>query len=507
MKVLAMYLPQFHRVKENDEWWGDGFTEWTAVKNATPLYDEHFQPRIPMHNNYYDLMQKDTMSWQSNLMQKYGIGGMCFYHYWFKEGRQILEKPAENLLKWQDIDMPFCFCWANETWARSWCKISSKNPWANTFEKQTDENDSGILLEQKYGDESDWRQHFEYLVPFFRDDRYIKINNKPVFLIYKTSLITCLDEMLEKWNLWARKNDFDGIYVIGANTNSVTEKIVDRVLYHEPQRSNGKVWSRYNKNKTCLTTEYSDVWNEILDGIGTSQCVSYGGFVGYDDTPRRGKEGKIVVGQTPELFKKYLTELIAKNEVNDSPFTFINAWNEWGEGMYLEPDEKDGYAYLEAIPYAKEHYKEYIEKYQRQLKNSDDGLLKEYNALSEKCARYEGYWRILDAWLSYKEDGLTLEKFFIKQEIKSIAIYGGGMLGKHLLVELKDSSIKVAYVIDRKADALNLSVPVYSPEDILPEVDAVVVTATYAYAEIKKQLEKKCHSNIYSLENILFEVE
>lgn len=505
MKVLAMYLPQFHRVKENDEWWGDGFTEWTAVKNATPLYEEHFQPRIPMHNNYYDLMQKDTMSWQSNLMQKYGIDGMCFYHYWFKEGRQILEKPAENLLKWQDIDMPFCFCWANETWARSWCKISSKNPWANTFEKQTDENDSGILLEQKYGSRAEWKQHFNYLLPFFKDDRYIKIDNKPVFLVYKTSLIPCLSEMIENWSLWARENGFAGIYLIGANTNSSTEEIVDRVLYHEPQRSNAKIWNSVNKSNTSLITEYEDVWKEILDSIGTRKSATYGGFVGYDDTPRRGKEGRVIEGQTPELFKQYLTELLAKNEVANSPFTFINAWNEWGEGMYLEPDEKDGYAYLEAIPYAKEHYKEYIEKYKSQLKNSDKELLSEYNALSEKCARYEGYWRILDAWLCHKEEGKSLETYFIKQGIKSIAIYGGGMLGKHLLEELKDSNIKVEYIIDRKADALKLGVPVYALEDDLPEVDVIVVTATYVYSEIKKQLEAKGYNSIYSLETIIFE--
>ena len=118
MKVIAMYLPQFHRVKENDEWWGEGFTEWTAVRGAKQLFNGHYQPRIPQNRNYYDLLEKDTMLWQASLMKQYGIDGMCIYHYWFKDGRKILEKPAENLLQWKDVDMPFCFSWANETWAR-----------------------------------------------------------------------------------------------------------------------------------------------------------------------------------------------------------------------------------------------------------------------------------------------------------------------------------------------------------------------------------------------------
>lgn len=501
MKVLAMYLPQFHRVKENDEWWGEGFTEWTAVKNATPLYDEHYQPRIPMHNNYYDLMQKDTMSWQSNLMQKYGIDGMCFYHYWFKDGRRILEKPAENLLKWQDINMPFCFCWANATWARTWSSISGKESWTNKFEKEIDENSDGILLEQRYGNEDAWKQHFDYLLPFFKDGRYIKINNMPVFVIYSTSLIHCLEEMIFKWRQWALENGFEGIYVIGANTNSKSENILDKMLYLEPSCA----FAKLTEKKDNFLFEYNDIWRETLDSNLNKKDVIYSGVVGYDDSPRRGRAGRIIKSQTPELFKQYLTELLAKNALNDSPFTFINAWNEWGEGMYLEPDEKDGYGYLEAIPYAKEHYKEYLEKYKSQLKNSDKELLSEYNALSEKCARYEGYWRILDAWLCHKEEGKSLETYFIKQGIKSIAIYGGGMLGKHLLEELKDSNIKVEYIIDRKADALKLGVPVYALEDDLPEVDVIVVTATYVYSEIKKQLEAKGYNSIYSLETIIFE--
>ncbi len=220
MKVLAMYLPQFHRVKENDEWWGEGFTEWVSVKDAEPFFDGHYQPRIPQDQNYYDLMDKDTMVWQSSLMKKYKIDGVCMYHYWFKHGRQILEKPAQNLLQWKEIDMPFCFCWANETWARSWSRIQNKNVWSAVREQDKNEDKNGILLEQDYGNEAQWRQHFEYLLPFFKDERYIKVEDKPLFLIYKESEISCLPEMLECWKKLAEMNGLKGIYIIGAGENT-----------------------------------------------------------------------------------------------------------------------------------------------------------------------------------------------------------------------------------------------------------------------------------------------
>lgn len=126
MKIFTMYLPQFHRTLENDAWWGEGFTDWVSTKNVAPLFSGHVQPRIPLNSNYYDLTEKETMKWQAELMHQYGIDGMCIYHYWFKDGRKVLEKPAENLLKWKDIDMPFCFYWANESWARSWSNVPEK---------------------------------------------------------------------------------------------------------------------------------------------------------------------------------------------------------------------------------------------------------------------------------------------------------------------------------------------------------------------------------------------
>ena len=202
MKVLAMYLPQFHRVDENDEWWGEGYTEWTAVKKGEKLFPGHEQPRVPMKHNYYDLLKKETMQWQTELMKKYKVYGMCFYHYYFQKGRKILEKPAENLLKWKDIDMPFCFSWANETWARTWSKLTGTNTWNSREEKAHEIGDDGILLKQEYGGEEDWENHFYYLQPFFEDIRYIRVENKPVFIIYKPDEISCLLQMMHKSMEW-----------------------------------------------------------------------------------------------------------------------------------------------------------------------------------------------------------------------------------------------------------------------------------------------------------------
>ena len=213
MKVLAMYLPQFHRVKENDEWWGEGFTDWTTVKQAKPLFEGHNQPHVPSDENYYDLLDKNTMRWQTSLMKKYGIDGMCMYHYWFEDGRKILEKPVENLLNWKEIDMPFCLCWANETWARSWSGLQNVNVWADTCEpdKKTGKK---ILLKQRYGNYKDWKEHFEYLLPFFRDDRYIKVDGKPVFVFYKAECIPCFEDMVEAWQQLAIESGINGIYII-----------------------------------------------------------------------------------------------------------------------------------------------------------------------------------------------------------------------------------------------------------------------------------------------------
>ena len=181
MKVLALYLPQYHCFKENDEWWGKGFTEWTNTKKAKPLYRNHYQPKEPLNDNYYDLSNVDVMINQAKLAKKYGVSGFVYYHYWFN-GKKLMEKPLELMRKNKGVDMNYCLSWANEPWTRSW-----------------DGKAKEILIDQCYGDKSDWTKHYNYLSNFFSDDRYIKIDNKPVLFIYRINSIENHDEMISLW--------------------------------------------------------------------------------------------------------------------------------------------------------------------------------------------------------------------------------------------------------------------------------------------------------------------
>ena len=210
-KILAMYLPQYHQVVENDMWWGKGFTDWVAVKKADKLFEGHIQPKVPLGGRYYNLLKKDTLIWQSSLARKYGVDGFCVFHYWFSNNKQILEKPMENLLKWKEIDFPFCFAWPTESWTRTWKKFG--NNWTTKFPVKNDYKDDGFLLRQDFGDEKEWENHFLYLLPFFQDSRYIRINDKPVFFIYNHDVIG-IERMLIFWDNLAKKYNLKGLYFI-----------------------------------------------------------------------------------------------------------------------------------------------------------------------------------------------------------------------------------------------------------------------------------------------------
>lgn len=507
-KAIAMYLPQFHNVEENNKWWGEGFTDWWAMENAEPLFENHKQPKRPLNNYKYDLLDKSVMQWQAQLMHKYGIYGLSFYHYWFKDGRRILEKPSENLLKWKDIDMPFCFYWANESWARSWSKISNQNVWAGKFEIiSKDENKNGVLLEQNYGVEEDWIEHFEYLLNFFLDDRYIKINNKPIFIIYKTSDILCLKEMINLWNELAKQSGFDGIYLIGSNSDENCKNIIDAELIHEPMSTFKKEYNERYANKQrpeiARYLSYDEVWEKLLKNKDDGIRTYWSGFTKYDDTPRRGNAGTVVFNETPEKFKIYLTELYAKNAAEKNPFVFINAWNEWGEGMYLEPDEESGYNYLEAFPYAQKHYRNEMYKYEKrnsEINSNIDRLEKEKN-------RYLEEKKLLDKWLYIERSGKTLSEYFVQRGIKHIAIYGYGVFGKHLLADIeKQNNVKCDYIIDRNADGIHSEIQVFSPKDDLPSIEMVVITTSHIYNEIVTILEKKICCKFINIKEIVSEI-
>lgn len=505
MKVLAMYLPQFHRVKENDEWWGEGFTEWTAVKKAQPIYDGHIQPRRPLNDFYYDLLNKETMQWQAEILRKYDVDGLCFYHYYFKDGKKILEKPAENLLRWKDIDIPYCFSWANESWIRTWSNVNDGNVWMNSEgDKQQKDNTNGVLLEQAYGKYKEWEQHFYYLLPFFKDPRYIRKEGRPVFLIYKAGRIHCLSEMLKTWNELASKEGIPSLYVIGSNAEIYQEDILDEILIHEPQNTLSKYFQRNSDDVAKQKVyDYDEVWKKLLSKPVLSRKVCRGGFVNYDDTPRRGVAGSVIEGGTPEKFCDYLVQLLKISKSIQSEYVFINAWNEWGEGMYLEPDSQNGYQYLEAVKKAKEIV---VGLDATDIRNDMLSVLTdEIRSLENTISRYRGYWKTLNAWLVLKEQNKSIASYFKKNRYRSIAVYGLGMLGKHLIEELKGSGICIKYGIDKEITNL-LDFPVYSIQDQLSEVDVIVITVGYEFEKMKEACESKLKCDVVLLEKVIEEV-
>lgn len=357
MKYLALYLPQFHTFPENDKWWGEGYTEWSAVKKARPLFKGHYEPRVPLNRRYYDLKSEgyQTWKWQSEIAAQYGIYGFCIYQYWFC-GKQLMERPAEILLENPDIKTNFCFCWANETWTRTWYGLTNQ-----------------ILIEQTYGEKEDWEKHFDYLLPFFKDNRYIKIDGKPVYCIYRAQDIGCMPEMLEIWDCLAKKNGFPGLYLVAGQTGKGTDHrkdLYDGYYNFEPGLTISNRWKGTGKRLYQIRNHAISLINKILktsfieskiemnsimgfiNGDRAESDISKNAFLGafpqWDNTPRRDYKGLSYIGTTKDTFKKQL-QRIKQIDTRDDPFVFINAWNEWGEGCYLEPDEVQGYCFLEAI--------------------------------------------------------------------------------------------------------------------------------------------------------------
>lgn len=341
MKKIVFYLPQFHEIPENNKWWGDGFTEWVNVRKAYPLYEGHEQPKVPLNKNFYNLLDKNTLKWQVKLAKENGIDGFCFYHYYFN-GKKLLEKPAELLLKEKEIKVNFCFSWANEPWTRAW-----------------DGKTRDIIMPQEYGREKEWLEHIDYLLPFFKDERYIKKENKPIFLIYRTNNIPNCDKMIEFWDERLRKEGFDGVYIIETLNSFQKEPVLKKsqgIVEFEPMLTMRHYLSPLRQLVRIINKKlgkldivsYEEVWDCIIRRKRTYEGKkrSLGAFVSWDNTARKGAKGLIIEGATPEKFGKYIE---IQNSKENIEFLFINAWNEWAEGTYLEPDERNNYQYLEKI--------------------------------------------------------------------------------------------------------------------------------------------------------------
>lgn len=359
VKLLAFHLPQFHAIPENDTWWGKGFTEWTNVKRGRKLFFNHYQPRVPLNQNYYDLSNPQILLEQCELAQNYGIYGFCFYHYYFT-GKKLLEKPLENYLAGEH-SFPYCFAWANQSFERTWYGKDGNRE---------------MLLEQKYGEEREWREHFLYLLPFFKDPAYIKVNNCPMFLIYLSQDFRLCSQMIKQWNEWAMKEGFNGVHVVAMDTGFVVRRFWSKLSAtadFEPMRSLRDLPDRINVTRLKRRKKFEQVGitgnklqnARLVDNLCTydmfcknitNRTYDYnieknylGAFTGWDNTARKDESGFVIRNSTPRKFQKLLEKQIERSRELDNEFLFINAWNEWSEGAYLEPDEKNGYAYLEAV--------------------------------------------------------------------------------------------------------------------------------------------------------------
>jgi len=361
-KILAYFLPQFHTIPENDEWWGKGFTEWTNIKRVNKV-SANLQP---LNNNYYNLLDEETVKWQTDLAEKYGVFGFVYYHYYFC-GKKLLEKPAENLLKNTYINQRFCFCWANHDWNR------------------TREDTTKLLVKQEYGNEEDWSRHFNYLLPFFNDNRYIKIENKPIFIIYSDFMEK--DELCKYFNHNAKKNGLNGVFFIQSISEikiSVLRNLsrtVDALVLREPSVSfnttnkyiniiinkinillvllkfKSKQFINLKTFDSCIITKKTIYCAKLFCNRMRILKKKYyfGAYSGWNTTPRHNIKGSIMSNISDENYIWYLKKLKNIAIKKSVEFIFFNAWNEWSEFMILEPDTINKYRFLEGI---KKVYKE-----------------------------------------------------------------------------------------------------------------------------------------------------
>lgn len=373
LRAIAIYLPQFHPIPENDEWWGKGFTEWTNVSKARPLFKGHYQPHLPADLGFYDLRIPEVREQQAGLAKENGIYGFCYYHYWFN-GKRVLERPFTEVFESGKPDFPFMLCWANENWTRAW-----------------DGKDGEILLEQKYSEEDD-RKHIRTLIPYFKDKRYIKIDERPVIAIYRSTLLPDGAATIKIWREEAAMHKLD-LYICRFESFSTGGKKYlnmgfDAAIDFQPWgrgMKEYKFWQLQQKQlsfdfrlrnlfyknviKRISEEKYQEFRKNFSDKILNDYILDYSDYInfldtresadyklypcvmpGWDNTARRKTGQGILHNSSPELYKKWLNRVVTKflPYSAEENLLFINAWNEWAEGNHLEPCQKWGKKYLEA---------------------------------------------------------------------------------------------------------------------------------------------------------------
>lgn len=346
VKNIALYLPQFHRIRENDEWWGKNFTEWQNVSRAVPQYFGQYQPHLPIDTGFYDLADINVLKEQVILAKNYGVYGFCFYFYWFN-GRRVLEKPLIDLLNDKSIDMPFCYFWANDSWSRTWHGFS-----------ENDKSEKKVLIQQEHSAEDNEKLMNYLCSEVFSDSRYIKINNKPVFIVYHTDVFDDMKDTSEAWQKMSKKFGFDGLLLIyvqrehQANLNP-HEIGFDAAMQFSPLSCYREPISieLLNPEFTGSVFSYSELVKRELDREFQFPTVR-GAFMSWDNEARRPTKGVSYHGSSPEIFEKYLSRMnkfAEENRIDGEAIVFINAWNEWAEGAHLEADREFGYAWLDKV--------------------------------------------------------------------------------------------------------------------------------------------------------------
>lgn len=376
-RIIALYLPQFHPIPENDKWWGPGFTEWTNVAKAKPLFRGHHQPRIPADLGFYDLRLAETREQQAMLAREAGIEGFCYYHYWFGGGRQLLERPFNEVVASGKPDFPFCICWANHTWSNK------------TWNRKSAIQQDSVLMEQTYPGTEDDIAHFNSLLPAFRDPRYMTVDGKLIFVIYDPLKFINIERFIETWRKLAEKNGLPGFHFVGMTPSTLTLRVAadgSRQRVMPNLKSSAKIFKdvldlgfdsvnsfgkrrgemlyegkwmnlaktilrhvglptgsiRYDYERTvCNYFAPEDSWENVYPTI----------LPQWDRTPRVSSWDGVYVNATPEKFEKHIRQALEliKDKAPEHRILFLKSWNEWGEGNYVEPDLQWGHGFLDAI--------------------------------------------------------------------------------------------------------------------------------------------------------------
>ena len=353
VRVIAFYLPQFHPTPENDLWWGRGFTEWTNVVKAHPLFPGHYQPHLPADLGFYDLRLPEARAAQAELGDRYGLAAFCYYHYWF-HGKRVLGRPFDEVMKSGAPRLPFCLCWANENWTRRW-----------------DGRSGEILMQQEYSTADD-DAHIEYLLQAFADERYVKVEGRPLFLIWRGELLPDARRTTDSWRERARTAGFAGLYLVAVESHggvtdpkqlgfdATVEFAPDwRVLpslspLHPNNRMGARLLDRLGHRASKRHEFEVYRYQDLVDVMLAKPTVPHQHFrcitPGWDNSARWGRRAVVFHGSTPEVYGQWLRQVIAatclENE-GDERIVFVNAWNEWAEGAHLEPDQRWGVRYLE----------------------------------------------------------------------------------------------------------------------------------------------------------------